>query len=331
GWCVRHGERHVPVLLARLRGNPPGPHTSSITDSELFPMIGALMRSPRLAFASAGVGVALALGTLLAAPASATSLTAQTCAAATGNYNIALGADTTARQNLARDERLDRQSEASDPKGTPGVPGTPPTPGSAPGVTPVVLPTSGTPAVPAVPAPNDERDAADTLVAQDLVIINDPNSGTAAKLARATKARDTACATTPVPNPTVGGVYPIPQTPVERTHLIQICIDNNQNLLGVGGISLGVLTQDCRDKVPPCPPKPCPCPTPSPSPEPTPVVVPPAQPPVVINQPPANPGPSVVVIAPPAPASPGTDQIGQAPSGFVQTGAINQADVYTGQ
>lgn len=306
------------------------------------------MRSPRTALVSAGAGVTLVLGTLLAAPAQADPTPG--CQAARHAYQVALGVDHAARQRLATDEAADAASEASDPPDTagspgrpavpavpgtpavPAVPATPAVPAGPNGVPPAVPATPGSPAVPAVPgtpavpavpavpAFHEAHDPADAQVARDSFAVNDPQSGTAVRLALALKTRQTEC-DRPTPVVIVGDFTTVPPDQAERRRLVQVCVDTNRGLLGA--ITIGVLTRDCEDRVPPCPLPPvcdhCP-----------PVVV---HPPVVIDQQPpvviTRPGPVTVVQQPGTTIvepGPGTSQIGTPPSGFVQTGSVDPAD-----
>ncbi|MGH7743237.1 MAG: hypothetical protein ACREQ5_00240 [Candidatus Dormibacteria bacterium] len=134
----------------------------------------------------------------------------------------------------------------------------------------------------------------------------------------------------PVPIATVG-TYPIPHTPGERDHLLQVCKDRNSPLLG---LTATVLAQDCQGAVPPCPPKPCNCPPPPAPPTdtpPAPVVVPG---PVVQGPPTFVPGPVVqgpnTEVPGPVVQGPDTFTTPQAPTGPVETGATTQADRYLG-
>lgn len=240
------------------------------------------MRSPRFALASAGVGVALALGTLLAAPASAAP-TSQACLSAQTQYNIDHNTLVVAQNTYRADK--------------------------ANGVSNTQL---------AIDLQAISQDQA--KVQEDQAVVNvQCNAPTPVPTPTPTP--------TPIPVVTVGGIYPVPPTQTERRHLIQVCIDNNQGLLS--SISASVLARDCAGRVPPCPIPPPPCNTCTTTPPPPPPVV--QQPPVFIQGPttvlpgPVIQGPSTVL---PGPGP--TQQIVQAPSGSVSTGATAEADRYIG-
>jgi hypothetical protein len=133
----------------------------------------------------------------------------------------------------------------------------------------------------------------------------------------------------PRPIVTVGN-YPVPRNQAERDHLLQVCEDRGRAL----GLTVGVLTEDCRRAVPPCPvPPPCvqclPIPVPLPAPTETET---PAAPPVA-TAPPVVAGPTTI-IEQPAPTivmpAPSGGEIVQPPSGAPSAGSIDPADRYIG-